>query len=201
MLGFTSIAAEMKDADIVKLVNKIAYDEGMPVVTDPGIIKPMDFANNVITKRLPNPNIPDTPQRIAADTSQKIPIRFGETIKSYLKSDKLDVKNLTLIPLTLAAWPRYLLGLDDAGKPFTPSPDPMLESVQVLLHGIELGKPETVGDKLKKVFSNKAIFAVNLYEAGTKSGSSLGERCEGYFKELIAGPGAVRKTLHKYVII
>jgi fructuronate reductase len=32
-----------------------------------------------------------------------------------------------------------------------------------------------------------------LYEAG------LGEQIEGMVKELFAGPGAVRSTLHKYV--
>ena len=28
--------------------------------------------------------MPDAPQRIATDTSQKVGIRFGETIKSYV---------------------------------------------------------------------------------------------------------------------
>ena len=36
-------------------------------------------------------------------------------------------------------------------------------------------------------------FGLDLYEAG------LGQRIEGMVKELYAGPGAVRKTLHKYV--
>ena len=31
-------------------------------------------------------------QRIATDTSQKLAIRFGETIKAYAASDELDVK-------------------------------------------------------------------------------------------------------------
>jgi fructuronate reductase len=34
---------------------------------------------------------------------------------------------------------------------------------------------------------------VDLYEAG------LGDRIEGMVRELFAGPGAVRATLHKYV--
>lgn len=33
--------------------------------------------------------MPDTPQRIATDTSQKLAIRFGETIKAYMASDEL----------------------------------------------------------------------------------------------------------------
>lgn len=54
------------------------------MLTDPGILSPRAFIDEVVTQRLPNPFIPDTPQRIATDTSQKIPVRFGETLKSYM---------------------------------------------------------------------------------------------------------------------
>lgn len=193
LLGYTSIAAEMKDAELKGLIERIGYDEGMPVVTDPGIIKPLDFIHEVIDQRLPNPFIPDMPQRIATDTSQKIPIRFGETIKSYVASDTLDVKSLTFIPLAIAGWLRYLLGVDDKGEKMEVSADPMLETLQKQLAGIELGKPETVGDKLRPILSNPAVFASDLVEVG------LAEKIEGMFAELIAGPGAVRKTLQKYL--
>ncbi len=43
--------------------------------------------------------MPDTPpQRIATDTSQKLGIRFGETIKAYISREDLDVKDLKFIP-------------------------------------------------------------------------------------------------------
>lgn len=84
LLGYTLISAEMKDVDIRPFIQKIGYIEAMPVVTDPGVINPYEFIGTVINRRLPNPFMPDTPQRIAMDTSQKIPIRFGETIKKYL---------------------------------------------------------------------------------------------------------------------
>jgi fructuronate reductase len=194
LLGYTSIADEMKDKDLALLVKKIGYDEGMPVVTDPGIIKPADFIAEVLEKRFPNPNIPDTPQRIATDTSLKLGIRFGETIKLYAQAAAgLNIKNLKLIPLVIAAWCRYILGIDDNGKPFTPSPDPLLGDLQSMLKGVALGNSETGTGKLKPILSNEKIFAVNLYTAG------LGERIELYFAELLAGPGAVRKTLQKYL--
>lgn len=44
----------------------------MPVVVNPGILNPEDFIKEVVEVRLPNPYIPDTPQRIASDTSQKL---------------------------------------------------------------------------------------------------------------------------------
>lgn len=193
VLGYDSIAAEMKDADLKKLVETIGYKEGMPVVTDPGILSPMDFIHEVIDQRLPNPFIPDTPQRIATDTSQKITVRFGETIKSYVASDSLDVHSLTAIPLAIAGWLRYLLAVDDEGKEMNVSSDPMLEVLQKQLADVKLGDPESADGKLTEILSNKVLFGSDLNEIG------LSEKIEGMFKELIAGPGAVRATLHKYM--
>ena len=193
LLGYTSIAAEMQDAELKGLVERIGYDEGMPVVTDPGILSPAKFIDEVIGQRFPNPFIPDTPQRIATDTSQKIPIRFGETIKSYIASETLNVTDLTFIPLAIAGWLRYLLGVDDKGEAMEVSADPMLAALQEQLSGIELGKPETVEGKLGGILSNPAVFASDLVEAG------LATKIEGMVKELVAGPGAVRATLQKYL--
>lgn len=103
MLGYTLISAEMKDDDLRAFIQKIGYIEAMPVVTDP-VLNPYEFIGAVINRRLPNPFMPDAPQRIAMDTSQKLPIRFGETIKKYIARG-LDMSNLVLIPLTLLAMP------------------------------------------------------------------------------------------------
>jgi fructuronate reductase len=140
LLGYTRISDEMKNPDLVKLVETIGYREGLPVAADPGIISPRQFIDEVIRVRFPNPFMPDTPQRIATDSSQKIPVRFGETIKAYLASDTLDVTDLKLIPLVLAAWVRYLLGVNDEGTPFTVSPDPLYASLAPGLSGITLGQ-------------------------------------------------------------
>ena len=193
LLGYNSIASEMKDEDLKKLVETIGYKEGMPVVTDPGILSPMDFIHEVIDRRLPNPFIPDMPQRIATDTSQKIPIRFGETIKSYVASSELDVHSLTAIPLAIAGWLRYLMAVDDEGKEMSVSSDPMLAELQKQMEGITLGNPDSCEGKLAPILSNPVLFGSNLVEVG------LAEKIEGMFRQLIAGPGAVRKTLHEYM--
>ncbi len=193
ILGYTLIADEMKNPLLKKLVEKIGYDEGMPVVVDPKILKPMDFIKEVIEVRVPNPYIPDTPQRISCDTSQKVGIRFGETIKAYMSRKDLDVKSLEYIPLALAGWCRYLMGVQDNGESFQLSPDPLLDTLTPCLAGIELGKPETADGKLRSILSNEKIFGVDLYAVG------LGGKVEGYFAELIAGKGAVQATLQKYL--
>ena len=192
MLGYTLISAEMQDADLRPFIQKIGYIEAMPVVTDPGVLNPYEFIGAVINKRLPNPFMPDAPQRIAMDTSQKLPIRFGETIKKYIRRG-LDMDNLVLIPLVLAGYARYLKGLTDELEAFEPSPDPMLSELQQIVAPLEVGRPDQDYGCLRQLYSRRDVFGLDLYEAG------LGERIEGMVRELFAGRGAVRQTLHRYV--
>lgn len=192
LLGYTSIAAEMNDPQLSAFVEKMGYEEGMPFVADPGVIDPKQFLHEVLTLRLPNPYMPDTPQRIATDTSQKLAIRFGETIKSYMAAPDREASELKLIPLVQAGWLRYLLGVDDTGAAFELSPDPLLPAMQEKMSGIALGGPVDEA-QLKPILSDTAIFGVDLYECG------LAGKVIGYLKELIAGPGAVRATLQKYL--
>ena len=179
LLGYTTIHDEMDDKDLKDLVYKLGYVEGMPVVVDPKVLSPKDFIEAVLKLRLPNPFMPDTPQRIACDTSQKIPIRFGETIKAYRERTDLSTDSLTLIPLVLAGWLRYLKGIDDNGDRFELSPDPKLDELKTM----------DVKDILKK----KEIFAVDLYE------DKLADKILAMYEEMMQGNGSVRKVLKKYV--
>ncbi|MDR0442269.1 MAG: mannitol dehydrogenase family protein [Treponema sp.] len=190
LFGYTRISEAMKDASLVKLVEGIGYTESLPVVTDPLVINPKEYIDEVIKTRLPNPFIPDTPQRIAADSSLKIPIRFGETIKVYINSGK-NPAELEFIPLVFSGWLRYLLGIDDEGNRFNVSPDPNYESLNNALLGVKIGETGPFHDKLEPILSNPVFFGVNLYETG------LGIKVEEGFTEMTAAPGAVRKVLVK----
>ena len=193
LLGYQSIAAEVANPTLLGLIKNLGYQEDLPVVKDPKIINPEEFINQLITKRLPNKNIPDTPQRIAADTSQKIPIRYGVTIQHYLDDPKRDVQNLEFIPLILAGWCRYLMGVDDQGQSFTLSPDPMLKDVQPYVKSIELGSAIDVHQHLQPILSNKKIFGNDLYAI------NLGTKVEQYFAQMITGKGAVIKTIQQTI--
>ncbi len=194
LLGYQLISEEMKNPALKHLVEIIGYQEGLPVVVDPGIINPKHFIDEVLNVRIPNPFMPDTPQRIATDTSQKLAIRFGETIKAYLSSETLQISDLKMIPLVFAGWLRYLMAVDDEGNAFTPSPDPLLDSLSPILCKLTLGHTENAEAVLRPVLENADIFGVNLYKA------ALAEQVLSYFKELSAGPGAVKATLVKYVL-
>lgn len=192
-LGYELFAPMLnRDADMMKMARMVAYDEGLPVVPDPGIISPQEFVDELFNDRFPNEYLGDTNLRLAVDVSQMVGIRFGETIKAYVAKYG-DASRLTAIPLGIAGWLRYMLAVDDEGKPYELAPDPMNEEIQEQLKGIVVGQPETFTDQLKAILSNERIFFVNLYETG------LGEKIETMFREMIAGPGAVKATVHQYV--
>lgn len=193
LLGYQKISEEMKDAELKKLVEVIGYKEGLPVVVNPGILDPKEFIDTVLNVRIPNPFMPDTPQRIATDTSQKLAIRFGETIKAYQASPELDVKELKLIPLVFAGWLRYMMAIDDNGEKFELSPDPLADTICPYVADLKLEEGQDVEAAVSEVLKMKNIFGVDLYEAG------MADLVIGYLKELTAGVGAVRATLKKYV--
>ena len=194
VLGYNRISKEMQDATLRKLVEGVGYREGLPVVIDPVVLNPKEFIDTVLNVRIPNPFMPDTPQRIATDTSQKLAIRFGETIIAYAASDELDVKELKLIPLVFAGWLRYLMAVDDNGNGFELSPDPMLSTLCPIMTKCKLGVKNDVETILRPILEDKKIFGVNLYEVG------MADMVCGYFREMTAGVGAVRKTLDRVVL-
>lgn len=196
LLGYTRISEEMKNPLLKKLVERIGYQEGLPVVTDPGVLSPKKFIDEVINVRIPNPFMPDTPQRIATDTSQKLSIRYGETIKNYLSNDPAKVDALSGIPLVFAGWLRYLMGIGDDGKPFELSPDPLYDTVAPYVKGIELGQApseEALAKRFAPLLSNKAVFGVDLCQI------HMDGKVVAAFAAMCKAPGAVAAVLASHL--
>lgn len=192
LLNKKTIAECMQDEVLSGLVRKIGYEESLIVVEDPKIIDPKKFLEEVLEERFANPFIPDQPQRIATDTSQKVGIRFGETIKAYVADEKLDVRSLKYIPLVIAGWMRYLMGVDDSGATMTLSSDPLLEELKANLNSIKyLDSSSYEKGKLNKILSNKNIFGIDLVQIG------MADLIEEYFLDMMKEVGGVRKTLEK----
>ena len=193
VLGYDLFAHMLNtNEDMMKMARMVAYDEGLPVVADPGILSPQAFVDELFNDRFPNEYLGDTNLRLAVDVSQMVGIRFGETVKAYVAKFG-DASGLTAIPLGIAGWLRYMLGVDDEGNKFELAPDPMNEELQEQFKDIVVGKPETFKDQLKPILSNERLFFTDLYKDG------VGEKIEHMFREMIAGPGAVKATIHKYV--
>ena len=107
----------------------------------------------------------------------------------------MNVADIKLIPLVFAGWLRYLVELDDNGNKIKCSSDPILEFVGVGKGGLRLGNTELEKVKalVEPLLRTPRIFGVDLYEVG------MGETVCQMFTEMMAGPGAVRATLEKYV--
>ena len=192
MLGYELFADGMSDPDLAKLANRVGYQEGLPVVPDPGIISPKAFIDEVVYERFPNKYLGDTSQRICTDISMGVPFRFGETIKAYVERDG-SAEKLIGIPVAIAGWLRYLLAVDDEGNTYSLAPDPMKEELREQMAGIEVGDPASLTGQLTPILSNANIWGLNLYEAG------LGDKVEEIFREELKGKGAVRAALKKYL--
>ena len=193
VLGYDLFAHMLNtNEDMMKMARMVAYDEGLPVVPNPGILSPQAFVDELFNDRFPNEYLGDTNLRLAVDVSQMVGIRFGETVKAYVEKYG-DASRLTAIPLGIAGWLRYLLAVDDAGNHYELAPDPMKEELTEQLKDIVVGHPETFKDQLKPILSNERLFFTDLYKDG------VGEKIETMFREMIAGPGAVKATIHKSV--
>ena len=193
VLGYDLFAHMLNtNEDMMKMARMVAYDEGLPVVPNPGILSPQAFVDELFNDRFPNEYLGDTNLRLAVDVSQMVGIRFGETVKAYVEKYG-DASRLTAIPLGIAGWLRYLLAVDDAGNHYELAPDPMKEELTEQLKDIVVGHPEPFKDQLKPILSNERLFFTDLYKDG------VGEKIETMFREMIAGPGAVKATIHKYV--
>lgn len=194
LLDYKTIDEAVSNPLLLQLIEKIGYEEGLPVVTSPAMVNPYDFIKEVIEIRLPNPFILDSPWRIIADTSLKMPIRFGETLKVYKSKGDNKIGQLTYIPLVIAGWCRYLMGINDTGKTYEVGPDPRGAILQKTLEGLYLGKNENISLKLAPILSDESLFGVNLYEVG------LGTKVEHYFAEFTAGTNVIQKVLNKYLM-
>lgn len=190
LLGHPSIAACMEDPGLVGLIRTIGYDEGLPVAVDPGVVDPKDFLDEVVNVRLPNPHTPDTPQRIAMDTSQKVGIRYGQTIQAYRRDPDRDPSTLRAIPAAIALWLRYLLGTDDEGLPMTLSSDPMIPDLQQTLTGLCWDDPDSLDEEaVSKILRNRGIFDTDLVEDG------VAPAILSTLRQLLQGKGSVRRYL------
>ena len=125
--------------------------------------------------------------------TQGFGVRFGRTIRAY-KDRYGSAEGLTAIPLGIAGCMRYALGIDDRGGQYELAPDPLIGEIHDRLSDIVIGRPETFSDQLRPILSNANIFYTDLYEAG------IGDKIERMFREMLAGPGAVRETVDRYFL-
>ena len=176
LLGVSVVSECMKES-VIKDFIKALSKETTSVVSDPEVISPSVFLEDVLEKRLTNPFIGDTVERIVLDTSSKIPIRFGENIK--LRRERgLSDNELKLIPLFFALWLRYLQGKDDLYNVLEVQYDPRASELIPKL------------DSIEQILKDESVWGADLYFEE----AYLAQKTNAYF-EVLQPLGAVRETL------
>lgn len=69
----------------------------------------------------------------------------------------------------------------------------MLAEVDPIISFLKLGETDFDAEGLRPLYENETLFGINLYKA------DIADTVTAYLRRLVAGPGAVRKTLHETV--
>lgn len=117
--GFQFIAEVMQQPAFVNLVKTfMAREAGQTVVAPQGF--DIEAYKEQLRERFSNPALKHKTWQIAMDGSQKLPQRLLETLREQLAGEG----NIDIICLGVAAWIRYVSGVDEKGNPIEVS-DPL----------------------------------------------------------------------------
>jgi len=110
LAGFKTIASTVANDDFKAFTELLWDKEIVPSLTAPSGISLSVYAEDLM-KRYSNPNVRHLTWQIAMDGSQKLPQRILDTI------DERYAKNAQTpgLLLTVAAWMRYVSGIDESG--------------------------------------------------------------------------------------
>jgi fructuronate reductase len=193
LLGFRgpyAISRAMQDTEIAALVTKI-ISIVRQTIERPKKMDPAQFAGDTLT-RLKNPNIPDDPMRIALNGSTKMRPRFLDTYFAGLDKG-IPRPQLDIVLVPVAGFLRYLAGIDDAGVSFILENDPLKQLLEKCGRNARLGETQSVC-AFEALIAHPDIMGTNLYAQG-----DTGKRLESMASKMLAGPGAVRRTIREYL--
>ena len=154
LAGYETVSDAMADADFERLITALMDKDVTPTLhMPPGA----DLAHykKALVAQFKNPALKHRTGQIAMDGSQKLPQRLLGTIRDRLR-EKAPIGRLAL---GVAAWMRYVTGIDEKGAPFEVR-DPMVARLSMLADAA--GKdPVQLAESL---FSVREIFGDDLPE-------------------------------------
>lgn len=126
LAGYETIADTVADPAFSQLCHKLWQTEIIPTVPAPSGVNLQDYCSTLL-ERYRNPAIRHRTWQIAMDGSQKIPQRLLGTLCDNLLSNR----PIDGIALVLAAWMRYVSGVDESGNEIDVR-DPMASQLRTL---------------------------------------------------------------------
>ncbi|HEX8165951.1 MAG TPA: mannitol dehydrogenase family protein [Beijerinckiaceae bacterium] len=112
LAGYETVSDTVADPAFARLIRRLMDEEVTPTLTLPPGADLSGYKSSLV-ERFANPALKHRTWQIAMDGSQKLPQRLLGTIR-----DRLDAgAPIERLALGVAAWMRYVLGIDEAGRP------------------------------------------------------------------------------------
>lgn len=166
LAGHETIADAMADPAMARFVRHLWQSEIIPVLTPPPGVSLSEYAE-ALAARYANPAIRHRTWQIAMDGSQKLPQRILSTVAETLA----DGRTCPGLMLAIAAWMRYVGGVDETGQPIEVK-DPLAAQLRGLSDSAE-----TASGKVAALLSLRAVFsdalAAKLQEPVTQAYETL----------------------------
>jgi fructuronate reductase len=112
LAGYETVSDAMQDHDLARFLRRFMDEEATPTLVVPSGTDVAGYKTALIN-RFRNPSLRHRTWQIAMDGSQKLPQRFLGTIRDRLKSGG----STSCLALGVAAWMRYVTGIDENSKP------------------------------------------------------------------------------------
>ena len=150
LAGYETIADTLADPIFARFVRKLWADEIIPTLAPPEGQRLSEYAD-ALFHRYSNPAIRHRTWQIAMDGSQKLPQRILGTLADNCAAGRPSPGLI----LALAAWMRYVGGLDESGAAIEVK-DPLAATLRALSDGAE-GVA-----KVAAILSLRAVFPADL---------------------------------------
>jgi fructuronate reductase len=109
--GYQYVNEAIADAGIYRLIHGLMTEEAMPTL--PMSRATLEAYRDQLLARFANPALKHRTWQIAMDGTQKLPQRLLGTIRDRLEKGQ----SIQRLALGVAAWMRYVTGIDEAGQP------------------------------------------------------------------------------------
>jgi fructuronate reductase len=126
LAGYETVADTMADPAFVRLIEGLMDEEVTPTLHMPPNADLASYKRALI-ERFKNPALKHRTWQIAMDGSQKLPQRLLGTVRDRLR----DGASIARLSLGVAAWMRYVTGIDEKGAPIDVR-DPMAGRLRAL---------------------------------------------------------------------
>jgi len=121
LAGYEYVSDAMLDPSFLKFISEMMDEEISPTLQKPPSVDLAQYINKLLN-RFKNPGLRHRTWQIAMDGSQKLPQRLLNTCREQI----LHKRPFSKISLAVAAWMRFILGVDELGNAIEVR-DPMSE--------------------------------------------------------------------------